>query len=414
MMPIFGAASAMAPLLQSQQHHVDEINLTNQLHERGIEQARDLHDDAMAQTNELHREAIAQARALHEVEERTARALHDLSISHANDLHTDSKDLSLRLHIEQLEQELLHHKQQMDHAHETAMRENMRDVWEQKARKAETLLITNTLMFGCFFAVLVEGQLAEETDIITLIVYAASLGVCFAFLFLCMWFTMKNQSRMTSFNIYNKEQLYSCGRMHPSFESYYNCHCASVARLASQAFYVGTVALVVAACCYAYARFYFHYRSFAGALIFVIMAGVTLVTVSVLYFFFPTVTRRAPPVGGLPRRLRALRREVDPADTYRGAASLPPADLLGFFTRHHFADPSALPRTFDAHRSAALLGAAASVTAAANAAANAAHIPTPAAVVTPARSERADDDYDYDDNDNTNDEEEDDSYVPDD
>ena len=66
----------------------------------------------------------------------------------------------------------------MTHATETARRENLRDVWSQKTRKAgiqkyilffvdfkififfqtlETLLITNTLMFGCFFAVLVEG-----------------------------------------------------------------------------------------------------------------------------------------------------------------------------------------------------------------------------------------------------------------
>lgn len=65
----------------------------------------------------------------------------------------------------------------MTHATETARRENLRDVWSQKTRKAgqhcstdaelapmttnlvfaETLMITNTLMFGCFFGVLVEG-----------------------------------------------------------------------------------------------------------------------------------------------------------------------------------------------------------------------------------------------------------------
>ena len=60
--------------------------------------------------------------------------------------------MALRLHVEQLQQELMHHSQQMTHATETARRENLRDVWSQKTRKAETLLITNTLMFGCFFA----------------------------------------------------------------------------------------------------------------------------------------------------------------------------------------------------------------------------------------------------------------------
>jgi hypothetical protein len=404
----------VAPLLQSRQQHVDEINLTNQLHERGIEQARDLHDDAMAQSNELHREAIKQAFALHEIEERTARALHDLAVSHANELHADSKDFSLRLHIEQLEQELQHHKQQMAHAHETAMRENMRDVWEQKARKSETLLITNTLMFGSLFAVLVEGQLADGTDTVTMLVYSASLGVSFAFLFLCMWFTLKNQSRMTSFNIYNRDQLYSCGRVHGSFESYYNCHCAAIARLASHSFYIGAVALVVAACCFAYARFNFHYQTLAGALIFVLLSGVTLLTALVLHFFYPTATRRAPAVGGVPRKLRQSRRDVDPADTYRGAASLPPADLLGFFTRQYFPDPSVLPRTFDAQRSSAL-GVAATATATAAAAASGSR--TPVQINTPALSDSEIDDIEAngitDDND-TNSEPDDDSYVPDD
>lgn len=416
-LPLFGAASAVAPLLQSRQQHVDEINLTNQLHERGIEQARDLHDDAMAQTNELHREAIKQAFALHEIEERTARALHDLAVSHANELHADSKDLSLRLHIEQLEQELLHHKQQMDHAHETAMRENMRDVWEQKARKSETLLITNTLMFGSLFAVLVEGQLADGTDTLTMLVYSASLGISFAFLFLCMWFTLKNQSRMTSFNIYNRDQLYSCGRTHGSFESYYNCHCAAIARLASHSFYVGAVALVVAACCFAYARFNYHYETLAGALIFVLLSAITLLTALVLHFFYPTATRRAPAVGGVPRKLRQQsRRDVDPADTYRGAASLPPADLLGFFTRQHFRDPSALPRTFDAQRSSAL-GVAATAAAAAAAATSGSR--TPVQINTPALSDSDDIEANNDDDDDDNDtyensEPDDDSYVPDD
>lgn len=42
----------------------------------------------------------------------------------------------------------------MTHDTETARRENLRDVWSQKTRKAETLMITTTLMFGCYFQVM--------------------------------------------------------------------------------------------------------------------------------------------------------------------------------------------------------------------------------------------------------------------
>jgi hypothetical protein len=344
---LFGAATAALPLLQSRQQHVDEVRLSNALHERAIAQARDLHDEALSRAHELHREALVRGHELHGDALAAARVLHEAATTHADRLHLDAKDLSLRLHIEQLQQELMHHKQQMTHATETARRENMRDVWEQKARKSETLLITNTLMFGCFFAVLVEGVLPPDVDQVTLVVYAAALGVSFAFLFLCMWFTMKNQSRMSSFNIYNVEQHYTCGRAHHSFESYYNCHCAALARLAAQSFYIGAVALVIAACCFTFARFATTQHSLGAALIFVCIAAATLLLVSGLHFWFPATTRAAASPVARNRRADAfssslqshMRRkhaaDIDPATTYAGAASLPPVDLIGRFTQSH-------------------------------------------------------------------------------
>lgn len=372
-MPLFGAASAALPLLQSRVQHVDEVKLTHALHERAIAQARDLHDEALGQAHDLHREALAAGRALHEVELATARALHDTAVAHSERLHLDGKDLALRLHIEQLQQELMHHTQQMTHATETARRENMRDVWEQKARKAETLLITNTLMFGSFFAVLVEGQLAPGTDLFTMLVYAASLGVSFAFLFLCMWFTMNNQSRMSSFNIYNVHQLYTCGRTHHSFESYYNCHCAALARLSAQSFYVGSVALVVAACCFTFARFTYGHDSLAAALIFVCLAAATLLFVSLLHFLYPTTTRRyttqpQPPPARADAFSSSLNlhmkdrhaKDIDPATTYVGAASLPPADLIGHFTHSHMTHLGLSRRADNAAADAALTSSSSS------------------------------------------------------
>lgn len=69
---------------------------------------------------------------------------------------------------------------------------------------ADTLLITATLMFGCYFALIVEGFLPEDTWYGLVVSYSISVSLSFFFLFLCIWFTLKFQSRMSDFNIYNK------------------------------------------------------------------------------------------------------------------------------------------------------------------------------------------------------------------
>ena len=51
-------------------------------------------------------------------------------------------------------QDEIHHDRQMFHDNEIARRESIRDMWSQKNQKTQTLMITDTLMFGCGFGLI--------------------------------------------------------------------------------------------------------------------------------------------------------------------------------------------------------------------------------------------------------------------
>ena len=47
---------------------------------------------------------------------------------------------------------------QRDYEERLAARQARRDIWDQKTEQTSTLLVLNTLMFGCVFAIIVEGM----------------------------------------------------------------------------------------------------------------------------------------------------------------------------------------------------------------------------------------------------------------
>ena len=110
---LLGAASAAVPMLQTQR-----------LHQREMQKAL-----------ELHREAIRQAYELHE----------------------ESKHIEYALHKDALAKTLQQHLEDIQLTIEAARRENLRDVWAQKSRRAETTLIMSSLMISGFFTLVVEG-----------------------------------------------------------------------------------------------------------------------------------------------------------------------------------------------------------------------------------------------------------------
>eukprot|EP00163_Fabomonas_tropica_P002316 TRINITY_DN1174_c1_g1_i1.p1 TRINITY_DN1174_c1_g1~~TRINITY_DN1174_c1_g1_i1.p1 ORF type:complete len:182 (+),score=28.99 TRINITY_DN1174_c1_g1_i1:34-579(+) len=171
---MLGAASAIAPMLQARQQHGKELEVTHELHRTAISQAERFHEKELDTTKALHSEAVNHARNLQYEALGHSEKLHKHGVKHSEKLHREGLGLNTRLHLEALQQELAHHLQQMAHDTETARRENLRDVWSQRNRKAETLMITNTLMFGCFFAMIVEGMPHPESSLELVIVRCRS------------------------------------------------------------------------------------------------------------------------------------------------------------------------------------------------------------------------------------------------
>jgi hypothetical protein len=73
------------------------------------------------------------------------------------------------------------HEENIDSEKRTAIRENLRDEWDQITDKAETVLIVNTLILGVAFTMLIEGQLPEplvlEYPMLGLF-YICALSIC--------------------------------------------------------------------------------------------------------------------------------------------------------------------------------------------------------------------------------------------
>ena len=244
---LLGAASAAVPMLQSQR----------------------LHQREMQKSIELHREAIVQALEIHE----------------------ESKEIGYSLHKDALAKALGQHLEDIQLTIEAARRENLRDVWAQKSRRAETTLIMSSLMISGFFTLVVEGEPPKTAWPQLIAVYAGSLALGFFALFVALSVTMKYSSRMSDFNIYDVRQVYVCGRRHEAFESYYECHCKQWAKLATLGFYTGTMMLIVAASLLQFSRWTLGYANVGAGIVFVVISAIGLIVFGTLNLIISTKTR---------------------------------------------------------------------------------------------------------------------------
>ncbi len=244
---LLGAASAAVPMLQSQH----------------------LHQREMERSLELHRQAIQQAADFHEADKAMAYAL-----------HKDALQKALNQHIEDIQLTI-----------EAARRENLRDVWAQKSRRAETLLIMSSLMIAGFFTLVVEGLPPSIAPPVLVGFYAACTALGFCALFNSVFVTMKYQSRMADFNIYNVKQVYTCGRQHEAFESYYECHCGKAAKAATLLFYAGTLFLLCAATLLQFTRWSNGYDNVTAGAVYVAISGCGMLSFVAVNLFTPTKTR---------------------------------------------------------------------------------------------------------------------------
>jgi len=133
-------------------------------------------------TNYLHREAISQNLRIHEAESNAAKEFHRVEMRQQNDQHSRG-----------LLQSKVQHEENVDMEKRQAIRENLRDEWEQLTDKAETVLIVNTLMLGVSFGFLIEGLFPEEITVyapLIPVIYLTLLAFTISSLLLSLRFAM--------------------------------------------------------------------------------------------------------------------------------------------------------------------------------------------------------------------------------
>mmetsp|Transcript_12782 Transcript_12782/g.24973 ORF Transcript_12782/g.24973 Transcript_12782/m.24973 type:complete len:487 (+) Transcript_12782:38-1498(+) len=139
-----------------------------QHHQQNLQMAKRQHDEIKELERRMHKET---------------KAMNKKAIRNDKKLATAAKKLDHLLHHRQLCASLEQHLQDISGSLITAGREADRDMWDQRNAQFQTLLLAATVMFGAGIAVIVEGQLPENTSEATIIGFSVSIGFSFAALF---------------------------------------------------------------------------------------------------------------------------------------------------------------------------------------------------------------------------------------
>ena len=174
----FSSILEIAGLIQSQQNHNREISINNELTQTQIRYNHIHHNEQIENTNNIH------------------------NIQHAHSL-------------------------------ESASREGLRDVWAQYNQKNQTSIIYVTLLYSCCFIIIIEGDIPDNISKVVLLLYTMIISFKMITITLSLILLLKIQSKMTRYNIFNRNHIYDCGSQHPNFDSYYNHHCKKLKKYAS-------------------------------------------------------------------------------------------------------------------------------------------------------------------------------------
>mmetsp|Transcript_16060 Transcript_16060/g.22542 ORF Transcript_16060/g.22542 Transcript_16060/m.22542 type:complete len:524 (+) Transcript_16060:131-1702(+) len=133
---------------------------------------------------------------------------HAESVKLTGDLHKQTIKLEQKLHQVSLCAALEQHLQDITSDLIVAGKEADRDMWDQRNAQYQTLLLAATVMFAAGMAVIVEGELPDDSNTVVIIGYSASVGMAFAFLFVSIILCIKTVVAMSRFmyRLTNKHQ----------------------------------------------------------------------------------------------------------------------------------------------------------------------------------------------------------------
>lgn len=219
---------------------------------------------------------MVQAHTQHQQARDVAGAMHEAVIEQQRKAHLDELLLEGELHTRDLKLQRELHFSQLSHDIELSRREAARDVWAQRSQHAQTLMVIDTLMFACAYAIVVQGDPPVESSVWLLRLYSLSQGISLSTLFVSIWLSLSLQRRMGAYDIHRPFVVYGCGRKHSNFESFFKCHCQRLHIWAFQTFYVGTGATISSAILFAFSKLYYDYSNLAAALVFTVISTIAI------------------------------------------------------------------------------------------------------------------------------------------
>lgn len=231
--------------------------------------------------------SIAQSYLQHQYELDTSNNINNVQLLHNNDLNFKNIKQNKKHHQLQYE----HSQRQLAQSLLAAEREGLRDIWAQKNHKNQTLIIMQTLLFGCSFGLIIEGILPEHCNYSIYILYSLFISTSLISIFISLLLLLKLQSRMTQFNIFNRNQIYSCGNKHQSFDSYYLHHCKQLKDYSIISYYIGSVSLIISGIILWFARFYYLYNKLSVSIVFLIYNLFGIILILYISYNIETKTR---------------------------------------------------------------------------------------------------------------------------
>ena len=248
-----------AQVLQSNWHHKEQRSAAQELHETFLE-----HQSCM------HRAAIQQASHLHEEKHRLVVALF----------------ASLR-------------------SHETAIasREAMRDLWQQRNERAQTMMVVGALVFGCAYTTLVDGTNQLPTvrppNQEAMTAYSGLVGLSLLTILSSLMLQLVFYQRMAMFDVHRPLKVYSfcsdyCSGPHPNFLNFFFSHCRQIEQ-AAVGFFAFGVALVLSSCIVLQSiKYYYWYDDGVCAWMFGVLAVLGPLWQLIGPVFFSDETHREP------------------------------------------------------------------------------------------------------------------------
>ena len=194
---------------------------------------------SILQAHDQASEAAAHAVVLFQREAEIMRRQHDAKM-----------DQRTAFFFEQVNHAKMRHKDSTHLKLQTAAKEALHDNWQQHNEMYQARILTATLMFGCSYSSLADGNqmIPQGTPESFLIAYSIIVSVGVALMLACLLCLIALYRRLSRFDTANRfVRCARCGKAHVHFDMFFRCACWKLDTSALVLFYSGSFVTFVGA-----------------------------------------------------------------------------------------------------------------------------------------------------------------------